>query len=92
MSNAVFYKDTNRKIKTAEFIYICGSKNGSSHRIVNTGEVWGNMGQLQKALCMSSEEFETQIKTQLSMKNVVLIFLLKQKYYKKLTWIWLIKV
>ena len=28
-------KDTNRKIRKTEFIYICGSKNGA----VNTGEV-----------------------------------------------------
>ena len=32
-------KDTNRKIRQTEFIYICGSKNGSSSSTVNTGEV-----------------------------------------------------
>ena len=31
------YKDTNRKIRKTEFIYICGSKNGSSSSAVNTG-------------------------------------------------------
>ena len=31
-------EDTNKKIRKTEFIYICGSKNGSSSRIVNTGE------------------------------------------------------
>ena len=32
-------KDTNRKIRKIEFIYICGSKNGFSSSTVNTGEV-----------------------------------------------------
>ena len=32
-------KDTNRKIRKPEFIYICGSKNGSSSSAVNLGEV-----------------------------------------------------
>ena len=32
-------KDTNRKIRQTEFIYICGSKNGSSSSAANTGEV-----------------------------------------------------
>ena len=32
-------KDTNRKIRKTEFIYICGYKNGSSCRTENTGEV-----------------------------------------------------
>ena len=35
-------KDTNRKIRKIrknEFIYNCGSKNGSSSSTVNTGEV-----------------------------------------------------
>ena len=36
-------KDTNRKIRKNEFIYICGSKNGSSNSTVNTGEVWGDV-------------------------------------------------
>ena len=31
-----FRKDTNRKIRKTEFIYICGSKNGSSSSKVNT--------------------------------------------------------
>ena len=35
----VICKDTNRKISRTEFIYICGSKNGSSSSAVNTGEV-----------------------------------------------------
>ena len=34
-------KDTNRKIRKTEFIYICGSKNGSSSSIVIPDEVWG---------------------------------------------------
>ena len=32
-------KDTNRKIRKTEFIYIFGCKNGSSSSAVNTGEV-----------------------------------------------------
>ena len=36
-------KDTNRKIRETEFIYICGSKNGSSISTVNTGKVWGDV-------------------------------------------------
>ena len=32
-------KDTNRKIRKTEFIYIGGSKNGSSSSTVNTGKV-----------------------------------------------------
>ena len=32
-------KDANRKIRKIEFIYICGSKNGSNSSTVNTGEV-----------------------------------------------------
>ena len=32
-------KDTNRKIRKFEFLYIYGSKNGSSSSAVNTGEV-----------------------------------------------------
>ena len=35
----VFNKDTNRKIRKLDFIYICGSKNSSSSSAVNTGEV-----------------------------------------------------
>ena len=31
-------KDTNRKIRKTEFIYICGSKNGSIGSTVITGE------------------------------------------------------
>ena len=49
-------KDTNRKIRKIrknEFIYNCGSKNGSSSSTVNTGEVWGDVSGAQKALCMS---------------------------------------
>ena len=50
----VFVKDTNRKISKTEFIYIYGSKNGSSSSAVNTGEVWGDAaGCIQKELCMS---------------------------------------
>ena len=34
------FKDTNRrKTRKTEFIYICGSKNGTSSSVVNTGEV-----------------------------------------------------
>ena len=69
-------KNTNRKIRKTEFIYICGSKNGSSSSTENTGEVWGNASRVQKALCMSCKEFGTKIQTQYSMKNVILIFLL----------------
>ena len=36
-------KDTNRKIWKTEFIYICGSKNGSSSSAVNTGDIWGDV-------------------------------------------------
>ena len=32
-------KDTNRKIRITEFVYIYGSKNHSSSSTVNTGEV-----------------------------------------------------
>ena len=32
-------KDTNRKIRKTDFIYICGFKNGSSSSTENTGEV-----------------------------------------------------
>ena len=46
-------KDTTRKIRKPEFIYICGSKNGFSSSAVKTGEVWGNESRKQKALCMS---------------------------------------
>ena len=35
----VITKDTNRKIRKTEFVYICGSKSGSSNSAVNTGEV-----------------------------------------------------
>ena len=41
-------KDTNKKIRKTEFIYICGSKNGFSSSTVNTGEVWGDIGPLTK--------------------------------------------
>ena len=34
----VVTKDTNRKIRKTKFIYICGSKNGSSSSAVKTGE------------------------------------------------------
>ena len=53
-------KDTNRKIRKTEFIYICGSKNGSSGG-VNTGEVWGDVSRTEKALCMSCKDFGTKI-------------------------------
>ena len=33
------FKDTNRKIGKIEFIYICGSKNGSSNNTVNRTQV-----------------------------------------------------
>ena len=46
-------KDTNRKIGKTEFICICGSKNGSSSSLVNSGEVLGEVSNEQKALCMS---------------------------------------
>ena len=46
-------KDTNRKTRKPKFIYICGSKNGSSSSAVNTGEVWGDVSRAQKALSMS---------------------------------------
>ena len=32
-------KDTNRKIRKTEFIYICCSKNGSGNSAVNTGDM-----------------------------------------------------
>ena len=54
----MYYKDTNRKIRKTEFIYICGSKNGSSSCTVNTGEVWGDVSRGQKALCMSEPKFK----------------------------------
>ena len=44
-------KDTNRKIRKTEFIYICGSKNGSSSSTVNTGEVWGDVSHTHKRVC-----------------------------------------
>ena len=72
----LFGKDTNRKIRKTEFIYICGSKNGSNSSLENTGEVWDDVTRTQKKLCMSCKEFGTKIQTQYSMKNVVLIFLL----------------
>ena len=34
-----FIKDTNIKIRKTEFIYICGSKNGSNCSAVNSGEI-----------------------------------------------------
>ena len=37
--NAPPFKDTNRKIRKTEYIYICGSKNGYSCSAINTGEV-----------------------------------------------------
>ena len=45
-------KDTNRKIRKTELIYICGSKNGSSCSTVNTAEVWGYVSPAEKTLCM----------------------------------------
>ena len=59
-------KDTNRKIRKTEFIYICGSKKGSSNSAVNTGEIWGDVdvSPAQKALCMSCYGFGTKIQTQ----------------------------
>ena len=57
-------KDTNRKIRKTEFIYICGSKNGSSSSTVNTGEVWGDMSHAQKALRMFCKAFGTKIQIQ----------------------------
>ena len=46
-------KDTNRKVRRTEFIYICGSKNGSSSSAVNTGEVWGDVSRAQKCTCLA---------------------------------------
>ena len=43
-------KDTYRKIRKTEFIYNCGSENGSTSSAVNTGEVWGDVSHAQKAL------------------------------------------
>ena len=37
--SVLLHKDTNRKIRNTEFIYICGSKNGSNSSRVNTGEI-----------------------------------------------------
>ena len=37
--DTLYCKDTNRRIRKAEFIYICGSKNGSCSSTVNTSEV-----------------------------------------------------
>ena len=37
LANPRYTKATNRKIRKTEFIYICGSKNGSSSSAVNTG-------------------------------------------------------
>ena len=58
------HKDTYRKIRKTDFIYICGSKNGFSSSAVNTGEIWGDASCAQKALCMSYFEFGTKIQTQ----------------------------
>ena len=69
-------KDTNRKIRKTEFIFICRSKNGSSSSAVNTGDIWSDVSHVQKAMCMSCYEFWTKIQTQESMKNFVPIFLL----------------
>ena len=38
-ADTAMHKDTNGKIGKTEFIYICGSKNGSSSSTVNTGKV-----------------------------------------------------
>ena len=35
-----YSKDTNRKIRKTEFIYICSSNIGFSSSAVYTGEVW----------------------------------------------------
>ena len=40
-----YAKDTNRKIRKILVHNICGSKNGSNSRTVNTGEVWGEWNQ-----------------------------------------------
>ena len=40
----------NRKIRKTEFIYICGSKNGSSSSTVNTGEIWGDVSRVQTVI------------------------------------------
>ena len=47
------HKDTNRKIRKTELIYICGSKNGSSSSTETTGEVRGDVSRAQKLVCMS---------------------------------------
>ena len=44
----VVIKDTNRKIRKTEFIYICAFKSGSSSSSVNTGEVWGDLSRAKK--------------------------------------------
>ena len=38
LSHLLYYKDTNRKIRKTELIFICDFKNGSKSSAVNTGE------------------------------------------------------
>ena len=67
-------KDTNRKIGKTEFIYICGSKNGSSSNTVNTGEVWGDVNHEQKELCMLARILEPKFKHSYPWKMLFLSF------------------